>query len=128
MTQGWINKKLIISLKKYQKQRCKKDIMDLLARWINKLDNFFKQLWKERNAEVIHWEKKNNIDLTEKRKKNRNKKIISERKKRNISGKKFLYYHQVDELFYEKVKEMIGWTFSGFHIVLDKRVYNMVNF
>ena len=74
MTQGWINKKLIISLKKYQKQRCKKDIMDLLARWINKLDNFFKQLWKERNAEVIHWEKKTIQILQKKERKTETKK------------------------------------------------------
>ena len=55
--------------------------------------------------------KKNNINFIEKRKKNGNKKSIKERAKRKISGKRILYYHVVDETFYNKIKIRIGMDF-----------------
>ena len=60
---------------------------------------------------MIKWENTVGITTVEKRKKNENKKVISERKKRKMTGKRNNFYHIVDENFYDKVKRNIGFWF-----------------
>ena len=72
---------------------------------------------------MIEWEKAHDIFKVEKRKKSSNKKAELERKKRRISEKRILYYHTIDEKFYDKVKKIIGLNFHlDFHYSQDKRV------
>ena len=70
---------------------------------------------------MIKWEKVH--DISKAKKKSLNKKVELERRKRRISGKRILYYHTVDEKFYDKVKEIMGLNFHlDFHYSQDKRV------
>ena len=95
----------------------------MLIQWSNKVIDFIQQLWTQRNKDMIEWEKVHDISKAEKRKKSSSKKAELERRKRRISGKRILYYHTVDEKFYDKVKEIIRLNFYlDFHYSQDKRV------
>ena len=72
---------------------------------------------------MIEWEKAHNITKVEKRKKCSNKKVELDCRKKHISEKRILYYHTVNERFYDKVKKIIGLNFHlDFHFSQDKRV------
>ena len=117
---GWIPKDLIVIFQTYQLKKNLREIHRIITEWVNKINSFFfKNIWCKRNESLIEWEKKNNINFIEKRKKNGNKKSIKERAKRKISGKRILYYHVVDETFYNKVKIRIGMDFLSSQ---DKKV------
>ena len=67
--------------------------------------------------------RKKGIDKAEKRKINTNRKSYIENKKRKYSGKRNIYCHTVDELFYKRVKKAIGMEFQwNFLNSQDKRV------
>ena len=99
--------------------------MDLLLKWGNKVNDFFKKIWKRRNAALIEWEKMQDINFFEKRKKNTNKKSLREKRKKEISGRKTIFHHRVDLEFYDRVKKLFGMNFRlDFQPSQDKRVYN----
>ena len=118
------------TIKGFQKSSRNKEIEELLIQWSNKVIDFIKQLWTQRNKDMIEWEKAHNISKAEKRKKSSNKKAELERRKRHISEKRILYYHTVDEKFHNKVKEIIiGLNFHlDFHYSQDKRVIIIIGY
>src|SRR3954463_3622967 len=89
-----------------------------------------KKIWKRRNENMITWEINNGISKTEKRKKNTNKNSLREKRKRMISGKKNVFFHKVDDAFYERVMEKIGLNLFNFqldfHFSQDKRVFKLI--
>ena len=104
---GWIPNELVQILKRFQKSPRNKEIENLLIEWSDKVINFIRHLWSQRNKDMIEWEKAHDITNVEKRKKCSNKKVELDRRKRRILGKRILYYHTVNEKFYDKVKEII---------------------
>src|ERR1044071_3514847 len=102
---------LVSTIKSFQKSPRNKEIEELLIQWSNKVIDFIKQLWIQRNKNMIEWGKAHDISKAEKRKKSLNKKAELERRKRCISGNRILYYYTVDEKFHDKVKEIMGLNF-----------------
>jgi len=122
---GWFSKKLVEILSEFQVKKNKAKILSLLLKWGNKVNDFFKKVWKRRNAALIEWEKMQDINFFEKRKKNTNKKSLREKRKKEISGRKTIFHHTVDLELYDRVKELFGMNFRlDFQPSQDKRVYN----
>ena len=65
---GWIPNDLILTIKSFQKSSRNKEIEELLMQWSNKVIDFIKQLWIQRNKDMIEWEKAHDISKAEKRK------------------------------------------------------------